>query len=215
MAEPVKSPSAERILLFTDAVVAIAITLLVLPLVDLVPDAVDAHSGPLTVFSGHRDVVVGFLLSFLVIGRMWLGHHELFGTVASYRHSLVLANMGWLLTIVVLPFPTEMVGAYGDDRFVAAFYVGTILVACLCQTGMAVILRTHPELTRDRGERATGTVAPSIGTAIALAAALVLGLLLPATSYYGLLLMGLVDPGIRLLRRVRPGEPGDSASGAA
>jgi uncharacterized membrane protein len=187
--------------LFTDAVTAIAITLLVLPLVDIVPEAAAAHASPASVITEHRGAIVGFLLSFAVIARTWMGHHDLFSTVETYRRSLSVINMGWLLTIVVLPFPTEMVGVYGSDRFVAAFYVGTILVASVLQLAMARILRDNPELTSDQGKRATRSVASGTDNVIALVLALVIGLLLPSTAYYDLLLVAVVTPVRRVFGR--------------
>lgn len=89
------SQGQERLVFFTDAVVAIAITPLVLPL------------------------VYSFLLSFAVIARPWRVHHKLFQHVGALSEPVVLWNTLWVLTIVVLPFPTEMIGGYGNDRFTA------------------------------------------------------------------------------------------------
>ncbi len=69
---------------FTDAAVAIALTLLVLPLVDIVPEA--AHSGEpaVAVVTDNLAPIGSFLLSFAVIARFWSVHHRLFG----YEHRL-------------------------------------------------------------------------------------------------------------------------------
>ncbi|WP_329459717.1 TMEM175 family protein [Streptomyces sp. NBC_01497] len=86
----VEARSAERLMLFTDAVAAIAITLLILPLVDIVPEAAHDHVHARDVIGDHLDQVGSFALSFLVIARLWLVHHRLFATVKSYNDALVL-----------------------------------------------------------------------------------------------------------------------------
>ncbi|WP_410615855.1 TMEM175 family protein [Amycolatopsis sp. lyj-109] len=58
----------------TDAVVAIAITLLVLPLVEAVPDAVAQHLGPAVLISENQWKIYSFLLGFAVIARLWVVH---------------------------------------------------------------------------------------------------------------------------------------------
>jgi hypothetical protein len=66
----------DRFVTFIDAVVAIAITLLVLPLVDLARTSANPTDlGDL--LSPHGGLIFSFLLSFTVIARLWLGHHAL------------------------------------------------------------------------------------------------------------------------------------------
>jgi Endosomal/lysosomal potassium channel TMEM175 len=110
--EPVQSKnSPERLVIFTDAVVAIALTLLVLPLTDIVPALVAAHGRSIDAITGHQWQIRSFLLSFVVIARQWMSHHRLFAHVIEYSGALVVMNLAWLLTVVIMPFPTEMVGA--------------------------------------------------------------------------------------------------------
>src|ERR1700712_1272659 len=87
----------DRLVFFGDAVVAIAITLLVLPLIDLHSEHPAAGLGQLV----HRDtfVFVAFFLSFVVIGRLWLVHHELFEFVRAYDTPMVQLHLLWLVTI--------------------------------------------------------------------------------------------------------------------
>lgn len=71
----------ERLLAFSDGVVAIALTLLVLPLADLVPDRVEPGRSALPLLTGNLPLVGSFLLSFLVVGRFRMVHHRLFDRV--------------------------------------------------------------------------------------------------------------------------------------
>jgi uncharacterized membrane protein len=89
------SRDPDRLVLFTDAVVAIAITLLILPLVDLVNEPVE-H--PSQVITEHWDQIGGFVLSFAVIARFWLTHHRTFQHVRYYTPALVMWNILWVFT---------------------------------------------------------------------------------------------------------------------
>jgi uncharacterized membrane protein len=181
-----------RLVLFTDAVVAIAITLLVLPLVDAVTESVAQGASSVEVITGHQPEIFSFLLSFVVIARLWMVHHRMFEQVTEATRTIMLVNMAWVLTIVVLPFPTEMIGSYGDDRFTAGFYIGTILASSVCLTALSVIIR--------------GRLVPSaVSATTLLAVALVVSAFVPGASYFALLLLLLAPFVERLIARLRPG----------
>ncbi|MEK8227283.1 TMEM175 family protein [Oerskovia sp. M15] len=72
----------DRLVNFTDAAVAIAITLLVLPLVDLVADG-EAHSVRALV-QGESGTFLAFAISFVVIARFWTAHHRVFEHLRDY-----------------------------------------------------------------------------------------------------------------------------------
>ncbi|MER5439589.1 TMEM175 family protein [Streptomyces sp. NPDC002790] len=184
---------SERLLLFTDAVTAISLTLLVLPLVDLVPEAASAHEHARDVILDHLDQIWSFLLSFAVVARFWFAHHRAFSVVGSLNRSLSVWNMGWLLCIVVLPLPTEMIGSFGGDRFAATFYYLTLLASMVCHMAMLRVLKAHSELLADDGEKSRALVARSYGESVrnimALVLALVVALAVPALQYYSLVLL--------------------------
>jgi uncharacterized membrane protein len=185
--------SVERLVLFTDAVVAIAITLLVLPLVDAVGEAADAGQSSVEVITGNLSQIFSFLLSFAVIARLWAAHHRLFEGVATAARRVVVLNMLWVLTIVVLPFPTEMVGGYGEDRFTVVLYIGTILASSACLTALSVAIR--------------GRLVGGAGSSTALLAlALLVGAFIPGVGYWALLLLFLAPLVERVWRRWRPGD---------
>ena len=74
----------DRLVFFSDAVAAIAITLLILPLVD----GVSKQGSLSNLLDADRDRFLAFLLSFLVIARFWTIHHSLFDRGASRRLTL-------------------------------------------------------------------------------------------------------------------------------
>jgi TMEM175 potassium channel family protein len=184
-----QNKSPERLVFFTDAVVAIAITLLILPLAEAVPEAAAEHLDATKLISENQGKIYSFLLSFVVIARLWVVHHRVFEQVTAYSRSLQLANLGWILAIVVLPFPTEIAGFYGNDRFTSSVYIGTILVAALFQLAMVLIIRRDPMLRDEESDLARAPLFDvSINTAL-LGIALVVAALVPGTGYLMLLLL--------------------------
>ena len=128
-----------------------------------------------------------------MIARLWTAHHRLFAGVASASGRVVGLDMLWALTIVVLPFPTEMVGGYGEDQFAVGLYAGTILASSACLTALAVAL--YSRLVGGAGTMTT-----------LLALALLLAVLVPGVRYWALLLLFLAPLLDRLWRRWRPGD---------
>src|SRR5215471_7086672 len=117
----------DRVLFFSDAVMAIAITLLV---VDLrVPNSV-ADAGHQLGADKHK--ILSFGISFVVIGLFWVGHHHLFRYITAIDRSLILLNLLFLGTIVFLPYPTALLSAaQGEQAAATAFYA-----ACVAATGL-------------------------------------------------------------------------------
>jgi uncharacterized membrane protein len=183
------SREPSRLILFTDAVTAIAVTLLVLPLAEVVPEAVKEHESSVEVVTHHQAAIWTFLLSFAVIARLWLVHHRTFAHIRAYSHPLILLNFGWLLAIVVLPFPTEMVGAYGADRFTVGVYIGTIFVANSFQSAMTLTARRDPAVASETQPISIQyVIASCTGTALLLCA-LLLALAVPDVNYWAMLLL--------------------------
>lgn len=188
---------------FADAVVAIAITLLVLPLVDLVPKGDGTSVGDL--LSDHAGELGAFALSFVVIARLWRVHHRIFERVGGYDTRLVSLTMAWLITVVFLPFPTELLGAQYDDG-VSALYIGTLLASSLALGATDAWVTAHPELEL---EEARGLVAdePRWTGTILIAAALAVAVAVPSAGMWPLLLLFLTRP-IDALRRRGTARPG-------
>ncbi|MFN2194915.1 MAG: TMEM175 family protein [Anaerolineales bacterium] len=103
----------ERIVFFTDAVMAIAITLLVidLKLPDL-PEAVAAAELP-AYLSALTPRIISFVISFAVVGIYWSSHHRYFRYIKRYDGQLIFLNLLFLLFIVLMPFVASLIGQYG------------------------------------------------------------------------------------------------------
>ncbi|MEU4195623.1 TMEM175 family protein [Kribbella sp. NPDC026611] len=192
----------DRLVLFTDAVVAIAVTLLILPLVELVPEAQGELTAP-EVITQHKPEIFSFLLSFVVISSFWFGHHRLFEHVRAYTPTILRLNSLWLLAVVVLPFPTEIVGAYDAGRFTAGLYTGTILVLSICQTALTWLVKGHPTLENPENPVSKAEFrSDCLLTGLTLVA-FVLAAFVPGVHFYALLLLLLAPLVGRVSRRRR------------
>src|SRR5678810_781896 len=102
----------ERFIFFSDGVFAICITLLVIEI--KVPDHHDIFSDPSLwkYLSGRSLNFLGFLISFGIIGHYWTVHHRIFGYVKKYTSSLFWINLAYLLSVVLLPFSSGLLGEY-------------------------------------------------------------------------------------------------------
>lgn len=99
-----------RIVAFSDGVIAIAITLLVLNL-----DVPDVASDDLANALGDQwRQYLGFAISFVLIGRFWIVHHRAFALIERFDGTLMGLNLMFLALIVVMPFATDLVAEYGD-----------------------------------------------------------------------------------------------------
>lgn len=128
--------SLARITSFSDAVFAVAITLLVL--------SIDIPSIPERFADErlHRAIwalmpqFFAFILSFVIIGLFWISHHGLFSYVKRTDRRFVWLNLLFLMCIVFLPFPTSVVSRYGDTRTGTIFYAGAMALTSLAMAGL-------------------------------------------------------------------------------
>jgi len=105
--EPETGLSFERVVFFSDAVFAIVITLLVLEL--KIPHLSEHSEAALR--QGLVELfprVIGFVVSFLIIGLMWIEHHRIFRYIEDYDGGLLWRNLLLLLCVSFVPFPTAL-----------------------------------------------------------------------------------------------------------
>jgi uncharacterized membrane protein len=136
----VETPGVARTLALTDAVVAIAMTLLVLPLVEV---SGEVDSSELGRFVGdHWDLFLSFVISFVVIYVFWTAHGVAFRRVEDLVvdiRGLSLLNMWWLLLIAFLPFPTAVVG-HDLSTTSAPVYIGTMTLLSAVTSGIVTVI---------------------------------------------------------------------------
>lgn len=182
----------DRLINFSDATVAIAVTLLVLPLTEL---AGQGHRGGVIAFlTDHVSVIGAFLVSFLIIAVIWTEHHHLFELLVSYDGPLLALNFVWLFAIVAIPFSTAITQDRAThDRVSSALYLGNLLLAFVTLAAMHLVAR-HDSRVIDPACRGTFRVGPSIMVAAACAIALIIAVMVPALGRWAVFLLVLVDP---------------------
>jgi TMEM175 potassium channel family protein len=145
---------------------AIAITLLVLDL--KVPTYADAAAGGLAAALGRQwPSYAAYLVSFLVVGIIWINHHAMFTQVRRVDRGVLFANLGLLLVISVIPFPTRLLAEYltagladGRDAHVAAaVYSATMLGIAVAFTGLGWAVTRDAGLLHEHLDRAASRAA--------------------------------------------------------
>ncbi|GHE01130.1 hypothetical protein GCM10010339_19070 [Streptomyces alanosinicus] len=118
-----------RVEAFSDGVFAIAITLLILDI--KVPKAGD-HGGLWTAIGAQWPSYAAYVVSFLVIGIMWVNHHQVFSYVVRVDRPLMFLNLLLLLVVAAVPWPTAMLAEYlreGTASHAAAAVYSLVMVA--------------------------------------------------------------------------------------
>ena len=196
------SRGLDRLINVSDAAVAIAITLLILPLVDIAPE-IERHTLGY-VLAHNVGTVTGFVVTFVVIGRFWMLHHQVFEWVADYDYVLAWVNMLWLFSIVFLPFAANLLShVNGQSSAVFGLYVGTMVVSSGSMTLIEWMLTRKPALMRPE-VRGKVELLRSMVPTVLLVVALILAVLVPSVGLFWLLLLFGASPIERLLRKALP-----------
>jgi uncharacterized membrane protein len=128
-----------RVLAFSDALFAIAMTLLVVGIE--VPNLSDGESvGELAeVLNDDLGSVISFVISFAVIGRYWAAHHGFCSRLAAFDGGFIGLNLVYLMFVAFLPFPTGLLGNYFENPLSVVIYA----LAAGAVSGMEVVLFRH------------------------------------------------------------------------
>lgn len=153
-------PGTSRLEAFSDGVFAVAITLLVLQLT--VPEVASGHL--LTALLQQWPLLATYCASFLTIGVIWVNHHSVFSYLERADRTLQFLNLLLLLCVVLIPYPTSLLGRYllaGHDAQVAGAAYGLVMTlmgvafAALWgyATGRSGLLRAGVDVARARQTR--------------------------------------------------------------
>lgn len=121
----------ERLILFSDAVFAIAITLLVIELKVPEIEKAELTEGKLLQALAHMiPKFFGFIISFMFIGIYWTVHHRLFGYVINYTPKLLRLNLFFLFAVALMPFSTAFYSEYIMKHVITPviFYTANIIL---------------------------------------------------------------------------------------
>lgn len=185
---------------FSDATVAIAITLLILPLVDASPEVVKEGIGPY--FRENLWQLLAFAISFAVIARLWMVHHQVFGWIDGYTSALLWLNVLWLASIVFIPFSANVLSDSPNGHpDVYALYVGNLLLTTLTMQFMEVLVVRTPGMLLE-GAASQSDLLRGWSFVILMSLALVLVVVLPDVGMLWLLILLLSRPLHLLLLRL-------------
>ncbi|MEV5051579.1 TMEM175 family protein [Arthrobacter sp. LAR12-1-1.1] len=104
--------SLERMVFFSDAVFAIALTLLALDL--KLPEGIPAEQLDNALLAAWPQLLA-YALSFVIIAKTWMSHHSDFALIRRFNANLAWLNLALLFFIAMLPAPTSILSDYGDD----------------------------------------------------------------------------------------------------
>ncbi len=142
--------SVGRLEAFSDGVLAIVITLLILEI--KVPAG---HEGTLgSALAAQWPQYAAFLLSFLIVGIIWLNHHATINLLQRTDHTVQVLNLLLLLPVTVLPWPTALLAEYthegtsGDQRVAVLVYGATSTAMALSFNVLWRYILRHPELQK-------------------------------------------------------------------
>ncbi|MDQ4215679.1 TMEM175 family protein [Microbacterium sp. ASV81] len=193
--------STERLKAFIDAVVAIAMTLLILPLMESVTEFGHEGKDVLAYLQEDYGQLLSFVLSFLLVANFWITHHRVFARVERATSVLIWLQVAWMFTIVWLPVPTAMLGAMESDALQKTLYIGSLLVTALLMLVTRLYLRRHPELHSIAAAALRRGIAVEIILCSLYALALVVAVLVPAIGYFAMFLMVLSGPAQAIVGR--------------
>ncbi len=149
----------ERLITFTDAVVAVAITLLILPIIDIRGDS--QEDSVWAIIGDHSSEIITFAFTFIVVAIMWRAHNRVMNSLKGYDEFIFWMNLIWLMAVVFLPWTSAL---YGEGIGVAAQVNNTLdtggsgtlywlTLAVISASGAAIVWHANrkPDL-REEGE---------------------------------------------------------------
>ena len=158
----------ERLVAFTDAIVAIAATIMVL---ELGVPAMKNWQG----FWEERVVFLAYIVSYMMIYLVWFMHHNLFQKAEIITTRTFLINGVWLFFLTLVPFVTAWIGKAPDATPPAVLYTVDMLCWSACFQWLDYQIRKdNPGTDRDSSTRLADRLIMYIGYALCLALAFVL-----------------------------------------
>jgi uncharacterized membrane protein len=173
-----------RTLALSDGIFAIAMTLLAFQI-----QPPDLHGGEIHHLAsvlgalGNRYFV--YVLSFAVIGTLWLAHHRIFRNVRRADEALMSLNVLFLMAVAALPFPSAVMGLYGSQRTAVVLYASSMAVAGSLLGALLLVARRRRLLTPEATQE--GIVASlwnSAATVVVFTLSIPVALVAPTVAPY-------------------------------
>jgi uncharacterized membrane protein len=122
-----------RVEAFTDGVIAIIVTIMVLEL--KVPHGTDAAA-----LLALWPIFVAYAISFITVVIFWVNHHQMFHQAKQIDHVVIWANLVWLFFLSLVPFFTAYLGESHVTPFAAMLYSGSMMVVAIAYLGVRIAL---------------------------------------------------------------------------
>jgi uncharacterized membrane protein len=195
----------ERLVFFSDAVFAIAITLLV---IEIHPPHVERGARDLAHVAALANLIpaiVGYFISFWVIGMFWMGHHRAFALAAHYSPRILVWNMALLSVIAFMPFATAYLSANFFQRVPTIFYCLVMLLAALFNMKVNRTATSPPMVDEKADPQTVRAVRQrSLSVMLGAATAVALSVIRPEIGQAGLVTIPLWRIALTRFGRARP-----------
>lgn len=153
----------DRLVTFTDAIVAVAMTVLVLSIVDI--RGTSEEMNVWQVINDNSSSIITFAFTFIVVAVMWNVHNRMFNSINGYDNTIFWLNVLWLISIVFLPWPSALYGeGFGVASTVATngdvaggaglLYWANLAVISLTASLITTYVLKHPHLLDTEAENA-------------------------------------------------------------
>lgn len=193
----------DRLVFFSDAVFAIAITILVLDIrVPDIPPGLVSRELPGQVVELWPKYI-SYVISFLVLAVYWQAHHRVFRPIRRYDGVLLWLNFFFLMAVAFLPFPTSLIGEYAGERVSVAIYAANAALASLLlvatswyATGGRRLVAPDHDLEAEKLQRTQGLAVP-----VVFLASVGVAFFSPGAAMYSWLLLFITDPIVRAMWR--------------
>jgi uncharacterized membrane protein len=136
----------ERVLTVSDAVFAIALTLLI---VTVAIPTVGNRSSASSMLSALLDILphlFGFFLGFVMVARYWVAHHRFSSSLGSLDNRFIQINLAYLALVAFLPFPTGLFGTYLQNPVSVALFGLTLAAISALETLLFAHIRRSGQL---------------------------------------------------------------------
>lgn len=139
----------DRLVGLSDAVVAVAITLLALPLLEI--EAPPADESFLGMFTANAVAIITFIVTFLLVAGLWRVHNRITNLMRGYDSGAFWINTVWLIGVVALPWASTLAGERWEDGRRAGgpsalFYWLVIAFISASATAMRFYVNAHRDL---------------------------------------------------------------------
>ena len=179
---------------FLDAVAAIALTLLILPLLETISDVQEGESFGALVHD-HLAQFGAFVLSFAVISQFWWGHHRMFRHIAALTLPIVRWSQLWMFAIVFMPIATAITTALDSSSATVGLYGGTLVLTSGSMMMLAIHVYRHQELNNPDTPATREHVLGNVSVFVSMLVATLIGCVFAETiSYWAFLLLFLAGP---------------------